>query len=262
MGWISRSSSLLLLLSLSSLSQASEVHTPHCLAGCPSGSPSTNDLIVRVNYTISSNDQTKFTDWAAYRVHQSMIGSGCKRKWRPDPELSSPETLEPADYKGAHATIGTDRGHQVPLASFCGTSTWYETNYLSNITPQKSDLNQGPWKYLEEDVRALAGKTQQSVYVLTGPLYEREMPSLPGADEPHRVPSGYWKVIAMKDKASITTASFIFDQETSRRTKYCSLSVSLKDVEARSKLDLFPSLTSDYSLIEGKLQRDLCAIRR
>lgn len=112
MGWISRSSSLLLLLSLSSLSQASEVHTPHCLAGCPSGSPSTNDLIVRVNYTISSNDQTKFTDWAAYRVHHSMIGSGCKRKWRPDPELSSPETLEPADYKGAHATIGTDRGHQ------------------------------------------------------------------------------------------------------------------------------------------------------
>lgn len=261
MDWITRVSLLSFLL-IPSLAPASEVHTPHCLAGCPSGAPNTNDLIVRVNYTISSNDQTKFTDWAAYRVHQSMFGTGCKRKWKPDPELSDPETLEASDYKGAHATIGTDRGHQVPLASFCGTESWYETNYLSNITPQKSGLNQGPWKYLEEDVRALAEKTQQSVYVLTGPLYEQDMPSLPGADEPHQVPSGYWKVIAMKNKSEITTASFIFDQDTPRKANYCDLSVSLQNVESRASLDLFPSLTSTYKLIDNKLQRELCSIRR
>lgn len=262
MPWMLRCSLLLTLSGLPLLVQATaEVHTPHCLAGCPSGTASTNDLIVRVNYTISSNDATKFVDWAAYRVHESMFGTGCKRRWKPDPDLSDPETLEASDYKGAHATIGTDRGHQVPLASFCGTDTWYETNYLSNITPQKSELNQGSWKYLEEDVRTLAERTQQSVYVLTGPLYERDMPALPGADEPHRVPSGYWKVVAMKHKDSVSLASFIFDQDTPRKTDYCSLSASLSDVESRAKLDLFPSLTHNYRLDDGLLKSTLCSIR-
>ncbi len=31
-----------------------EVHTFHCLHGCPAGAPATNDLIVREIYTLSS----------------------------------------------------------------------------------------------------------------------------------------------------------------------------------------------------------------
>lgn len=245
------------VLLVTSLPAMSEVHTPHCLAGCPEGVSTSNDLIVRDIYTISSNDETKFSDWTAYTVTKDSIGSGCSRKWKADPLLSNIETLKPSDYKGAHAKIGVDRGHQVPLASVCGSSSWKEANYLSNITPQKSELNQGPWKYLEEKVRDIALKGRYKIYVLTGPLYEKDMPKLPNASKPHTIPSGYWKVISVHQGNSITLASFIMEQNSKRKDDFCDRKVSLSEVEKRSKLDLFPSIQKDLKLNES-LFNTLC----
>ena len=127
-----------------------------CLHGCPEGSPETNKVIKRSIYTLSNNGTTKFADWVAYRVTVDTIGDVTrKRNFRRDRELSADETLETPDYKGASKAIGIDRGHQAPLASFSGTNDWGDTNILSNITPQKSDLNQGAWVKLETRVRLL-----------------------------------------------------------------------------------------------------------
>ncbi len=82
-----------------------------------------------------------------YRVTSETIGTSksLNRDWEEDPFLEDSETLEPDDYKNAFNELKTDRGHQAPLASFAGTVFWRSTNILSNITPQKSDLNQGAW---------------------------------------------------------------------------------------------------------------------
>jgi endonuclease G len=106
-----------------------------------------------------------------------------------------------------------DRRHQAPLASFTGTSEWQVTNHLSNITPQQSGLNQGPWERLEREERTLARRPNiTGVYVLTGPIYTHPMPAQPRADEAHRIPSAYWKIVAVDDAAGIRTASFIMGQ--------------------------------------------------
>jgi len=55
-------------------------------------------------------------------------------------------------------------------------------NYLSNITPQAKDLNQGAWKNLEEAVRGAVG-FRESLYIITGTLYRNEMDALPKADD-------------------------------------------------------------------------------
>ena len=215
-----------------------EVHTFHCLHGCPVGVPRTNDLVVREIYTLSSNDQTKMADWVAYWVRADTIGRSESRRWAADPWLAADETLEPADYTGAPQALRIDRGHQAPLASFSGTPHAADTNFLSNITPQRSDLNQASWQFLEGAERTLAQRNV-AVYVLTGPLFERDMPGLPRADEPHRVPSGYWKVVATEDGR---VSAFIFEQETPRATNYCTKRVPLEDVERRARLELFPRM--------------------
>ena len=38
------------------LASDGELHTFHCLFGCPLGAPATNDTVVREIYTLSSND--------------------------------------------------------------------------------------------------------------------------------------------------------------------------------------------------------------
>ena len=222
-----------------------EIHVDLCMYGCPSGSPPTNDIITRDIYILSSNDSTKFADWVAYRVTKDTIGQTQKRTWKPDPWLADDETLEPEDYDGAFAALKTDRGHQAPLASFTATPNWKATNYLSNITPQKSELNQGPWKKLEDAVRVLAKKPDTSVvYVMTGPLYEREMPALPNADESHKVPSGYWKIISTEKNGIIKFAAFLFDQETERRAKFCEQRFisNVRMIESKTGLNFFQAL--------------------
>jgi endonuclease G, mitochondrial len=234
-----------------------EIHTYHCLHGCPMGAAETNDLVVREIYTLSSNDLTKMADWVAYRVTKATIGSSEGRTWKADPWLAPEETLEPPDYDGAPAQLKIDRGHQAPLASFSGTPQAAETNFLSNITPQKADLNQGSWVRLETAERTLAQGGTAAVYVLTGPLYEREMTAMAKADEPHRVPSGYWKVVAVESGSTAKVSGFIFEQETAKNANHCDMRKSLEDIERRAVLKLFPRLARRNF---GKLDAELgCA---
>ena len=233
-----------------------EIHCKHFIYGYPTGTPSNNDLIIRDIYALSSNDETKLADWVAYRLNKDTVTGDVKtkRKWKPDPWLEDNETLEENDYKDASAVLKTDRGHQAPLGSFKGTDSWQETNYLSNITPQKSDLNQGPWMILEEKERELA-EAGNTLYVMTGPLYEREMPVLPKADDPHKVPSGYWKIIILPGKyiGSLKAASFIFDQDTPRNDKVTNHMCTINEVEERSGLDF---LWEMEDVIEESIESD------
>ncbi len=232
-----------------------ENYRKHFIYGCPTGTPSTNNLIIRDIYALSSNDETKFADWVAYRLDKETVTGDVKtkRNWKPDPLLNDSETLEPADYKDAYRVLNTDRGHQAPLASFKGTDSWKETNYLSNITPQKATLNRGVWKKIENKVRKLV-KTGKTVYVMTGTLYERVMPPLPKADEPHKVPSGYWKIIIVKGDSinSLNAASFIFDQDTPRGDKVINHLCTINEIEKRSKLNFLHELKDD---IEEEIEK-------
>ncbi|WP_267432987.1 DNA/RNA non-specific endonuclease [Sphingomonas sp. GM_Shp_1] len=216
-----------------------ELHTFHCLHGCPLGAADIDDIVVREIYTLASNDLTKMADWVAYRVTPSSIGPSGERKWSADPWLAPEETLEPDDYDGASGALGVDRGHQAPLAGQSGTPFAPDTNLLSNITPQGAALNQGAWQRLEARENELATGTGIAVYVLTGPLFERVQPPLPHADERHRVPSGYWKVVATQDGRM---AAFIMDTAAPRTLDHCDARVTVEEVELRSRLSLFPRL--------------------
>ena len=216
-----------------------ELHTFHCLHGCPEGTPDFDDIVVREIYTLASNDLTKFADWVAYRITPETIGQSGDRDWQPDPWLDDDETLEPADYTGAPAALLIDRGHQAPLAALSGTGSADDTNLLSNITPQGAALNRGPWQRLESKERSLVSSERIALYVITGTLYERMMPMMPQADERHRVPSGYWKVIATEDGRM---AAFIMDTSTAGNVNHCATRASLDDVELRARLILFPRL--------------------
>lgn len=254
MSWALRLRLLMATLAIAAsptLAADGELHTFHCLFGCPLGAPATNDTVVREIYTLSSNDLTKVADWVAYRVTPASIGRSGERAWESDPWLAAEETLTPGAYTGANRALRVDRGHQAPLAAFSGTPFADETNVLSNITPQSSALNQGPWNALEEQERTLAQRMNTAVYVYTGPLFERYMTPLPSGPALHRVPSGYWKVIALQDGR---VSAFIFDQATPRGADYCEGRTSLERVVLHSRLRFFPMAdTSTFRSLDAEI---------
>ena len=166
--------------------------------------------IQRSVYTFLNNAETKFADCVAYKNSSKNID--CKksvnRNWKRDPNLGSHETLIPDEYDASNVTLAVDRGHQVPLGSFKCHSDSQMTNYLSNITPQFSKLNQGAWKGLEAAVRKLA-ETGVDVWVMTAPLYEWPMAKLPSTKKLHAVPSSYWKIISVVQDNTIRSSAFI-----------------------------------------------------
>jgi endonuclease G, mitochondrial len=215
-----------------------EIHCKHFIFGYPYGTPITNDLIIRDIYALSNNDETKFADWVAYRLDTAtMKGPTRSRNWKADPWLEDHETLKPAHYKDAPELLKIDRGHQAPLANFSGSRDWAETNYLSNITPQRADLNQGAWVKLENIERKIATLTNE-LYVMTGPLYERSMQAMPNAPS-HQVPSGYWKILAIRKGSGLEVMAFIMDQDTPRNARVIDFLASVDDVERRTGLDFF-----------------------
>lgn len=116
-------------------------HVDNCEVGCPSGG--NDQTLVREAYTLNNNSHRKFANWVAYKITKASLASGRSRSWKRDPDLPAADTLTPAAYKGASAALAVDRGHQATLAGLGASADWQALNYLSNITPQVSDLNQG-----------------------------------------------------------------------------------------------------------------------
>ena len=222
-----------------------EIHSKHWIFGYPLGAPESSDLVIRDIYALSSNDTTKIADWVAYRLDQDTATErfSTSRSWQADPWLDPEETLEPDpdDYKGAHDAHAYTRGHLAPLADFRGSPLWRETNYYSNITPQRNEINSGLINQQEMHVRNFA-QAGGIVWVMTGPLFETPMPKLPQADEAHQVPSGYWKIIAqgqLSTPEAVRAVAFIFPQDPPDGAQLADMIKTIDEVERRSELDFF-----------------------
>jgi endonuclease G len=233
------------------------VSKDNCLVGCPTGGSS--QTLIRDAYTLNNNSSTKFANWVAYKMTSSSQASGRSRTWRQDPDLPAADTLAPAAYTGANAALAVDRGHQAPLAGLGGSSDWQSLNYLSNITPQKADLNQGAWVRLEDKERALSNS--KTVYTVTGPLFERNIATLPNAPAV-QIPSGYWKVLFTgSSPADGQFAAFIMDQNTPRNANFCNFQVTVSQIEQKTGLNIWSALPANVASTikaqKGSLGSDL-----
>ena len=204
---------------------ANDVISVHCPQGCPEN-PQGSTVIYRHVYALSNNPETKFANWVAYEISPENFGGATGRTFRGDPLLPRGETLEPADYKGAYASIlKSDKGHLAPVGAHGGSHHRHQLDYLSNIVPQHESLNRGVWKELEGKVKE-AARYGDSLFAIAGPVYGKEMISLPSADESHVVPSAFFKIV-YDDSGGV---AFLMEQDTVKGTPFCAKRVPLLEV--------------------------------
>ena len=142
------------------------VGNEHVRWGYPGG---TCAFLIKEHYVTCHNDETLVPDWVTYHLtRENLDGDAVRRNnFRPDPELPSGQRAELVDYRHS----GFDRGHMAPAAAFKRSVTaMSETFFLSNMAPQRPNLNRRIWSRLEAQVRTLA-ETHGSIWVFTGSLY-------------------------------------------------------------------------------------------
>ena len=142
--------------------------------GEPTDADPSDDFIVRhLEYTTSYNRNRGEPNWVSYDLDASHFGPEDRCDcFTFDPSLPADvPRYTTADYTGAGAAagFGIDRGHLA--RSFDRTSGSLDnafTFYFSNIVPQASDLNQGPWAVLENYLGDRARFDNREVYVIAG----------------------------------------------------------------------------------------------
>ena len=204
-------------------------------------------FLIKDHYVSCHNDRTLVADWVTYHLTRDNLQGNTARtdNFRPDPELTRGERAELADYRRS----GYDRGHMAPAAAFQRTrEAMSETFVLSNMAPQRPNLNRRIWRILEQDVRSLA-EAHGSIWVFTGPLYLDANGNPASATVfigPNNVavPTHFYKVI-LCEHAGGTIETFAFMMQNRLQSlpgQPSGYLVSIDEVEAASGLDFFTAM--------------------
>ncbi|MCL7929873.1 DNA/RNA non-specific endonuclease [Halomonas llamarensis] len=251
--------SLLFVLMASGLWQYQErqYRDDYTWMGVPSWESLTPTSIHRVlrnnGYLAGWSDVRAGALWVSYQVEaveNTSIGSrpGFKADWR---------TLWPIGT-GSYAGSGYDRGHLAPnyaIAAVHGRDAQVDTFLMSNMSPQRPNLNRQLWQRLEEAVMDHFAPRYERLQVVTGPIYpENFMDNAFNRLGFIEVPEAFYKIIVAPHPKTPRALAFIMPQNVRGNEPLDDYLVSIDEVEARTGLDFFPELSASQ---ESALERQV-----
>jgi endonuclease G len=190
-------------------------------------------------FLLSYDEEWEQAEWVAYVLERKNL----QQEWtdRPRDFRSDPNVREGSatdnDYRGS----GYDRGHLAPFADFAWNRELAEkTFFLSNISPQARQFNQGVWRELEELTRDWANRFKR-LYVVTGPVMTEEPKGTIGRSNRVAVPAAYFKVLLDLDDPEQKGIGFVIPNQISFDPLY-DYAMSIDEVEAITGLNFFSEL--------------------
>jgi len=187
--------------------------------------------------------------WVTYKVGAKKQGSG-KRPSGFSKDWRSIASVSHQDYTGS----GYDRGHMAPnyvIASRYGRSAQLETFLMTNITPQKPNLNQKSWQRLEEVIANDFSEWHGDFWVVTGPIFDNTPKTLKNSSV--KIPKDFYKIL-IKPTSPETPAkalAFIFPQTAKSDASLTTFVTTIDEIEAQTGIDFFMKLEDDF---EEKLE--------
>ncbi|WP_373018604.1 DNA/RNA non-specific endonuclease [Thiomicrorhabdus sp.] len=182
--------------------------------------------------------------WVTYQVKAKQFDSGKRpssfsRDWR---GLSG---ITHQDYTGS----GYDRGHMAPnylIASRYGRSAQLETFLMTNITPQKPNLNQKSWQRLEELVANDFSDWFGNFWVVTGPIFDTNPKTIKNTRV--AIPKAFYKILIKpgSQDSPAKALAFIFPQNAKPNASLMTFVTTIDEVEKQTGLDFFYKLDDDF----------------
>ncbi|MGB1108969.1 MAG: DNA/RNA non-specific endonuclease [Gammaproteobacteria bacterium] len=178
--------------------------------------------------------------WVSYRLEAVRVP---KRYRRPSSFSIDNRSLRRIDH-GDYSHSGYDRGHLAPnyaISQVHGRKAQHETFLMTNVVPQRPDLNQVLWQRLEEvAIKHLAAAGP--VWVLTGPVFGESPKQL---ESGVAVPDAFFKIFirpASEPGSDPMTLSFLVPQNVNGNEDLRRFVTSIDAVEAATALDFLPGL--------------------
>jgi len=212
-------------------------------------------LLPREGFVVAYDEVRENPAWVAYKLEGRPVYDSGDRPSRFAEDDSTRARVEHDDYTGS----GYDRGHMAPnyaIAVYYGPAAQEQTFLMSNIVPQDPDLNQGPWRELEETIANTYTERFDAVYVVVGPIYDAEREILPNRNPADRnrieIPDAFFQIVVGTRDDQMRVMSVVMPQEISRHADWRNYTQSVDEVERLTGYDFMRDLPDD---VEDAVER-------
>jgi DNA/RNA endonuclease G (NUC1) len=175
---------------------AAAVYRNHLEFGVPTdATPGDDYRLDRREYSLSYNAKRGGPNWVAWNLNRTHFGAA------PRCDCFAVDTLVPrsmtrigsSDYTGS----GYSRGHMVMSEERTATEADNAATFLmTNVLPQRQELNAGPWGQFEAYTNQLAERENRELYILAGGTYDSIPATLRGAGRV-AIPATTWKIVVV-----------------------------------------------------------------
>lgn len=201
----------------------------------------TGEVIHHQYYSLSYKEKHEQAEWVAYMVDRNTLNM-------PNVQRASDFVVDPTVSSGSahhrdYSNSGYTRGHLAPAGDMAFDDlAMKESFYMSNVSPQLKQLNNGIWKELEENIRDWTYKAE-TLYIITGPIFNNPIKTI-GKDSKVTVPSSFYKVILDYNEPDRKAIGFIIPHELSER-RLEEYMVTVDEVEKMTGLDFFNDMINN-----------------
>lgn len=174
--------------------------------------------------------------WILHRDETQGSSDRSNKFWTDKEVEGCPDTRD-------YTKSGYDRGHMCPA----GEQKWsaeamHDSFVMTNICPQKHELNSGAWKTLEEKERLWANRDSILV-IAAGPIYNSPDPERIGQTGV-AVPDAFFKVLLAPYASPIRAIGFVYPNMKSPGNME-NYATTVDEVEKITGYDFFASLPDD-----------------
>lgn len=189
----------------------------------------------KTGFCVGYSEELKIPLWVAWELTEEEVGGDCPREdFTEDPTVE--QQAEHDDYRGS----GWSRGHMAPAADMkWSVQAMHDCCMMTNICPQKAELNTGSWSKLEEKCRRTYARNYGKVYIVCGPVVDDDFTTI--GHNLVAVPYAFYKVLLVLTSEGWQAVGFVYhNNEGPHNMRQAACTVD--EVEILTGLDFFSTL--------------------
>lgn len=192
-------------------------------------------------FAVGYSDKRGNPLWVVYRLKPVPVNMPLLK--RPS-HFSTDKRASNQVNHGDYDKSGYDRGHLAPnyaISALYGKQAQAETFVMTNITPQRPNLNRKLWQRLEEAEVKYFTRLAPTIWVTTGPVFDEAVEYLKTARNVE-IPDAFYKVYAMQTDGKTYLLAFLMPQTVKGNEPLDRYLVTVDKIEELTGLDFFHEL--------------------
>lgn len=194
-------------------------------------------ILTNSGFTVGYSELYANPLWVAYSLSEPRFPPP---RSRPDRFSADPRSFRAVDGDAFRGS-GYQRGHLAPnyaMYRVHGTEAQQDSFLMTNISPQRPNLNQKLWQRLEEAIMDHLLPGQGDLCVITGPIFEGLPYILPSGVA---IPDGFYKIVVSAG-AEPRVLAFAMPQSVNGDEPLDRYLVPVDEIERRTGLDFLSAL--------------------